>query len=241
MDFRNWLFEALFKDFKESYENTIYSKELKIKELEDEIGKLKKMPEDERKRQELIDKLNNKYPKKVIYYTGRDIPNVGSLNLDVRGFFINPECAEMQKISSKWSHLPDDQKAFKCLEWVIDNIKYTPDKEQYGLNEFWGYPQEVLKTGRTDCDGGSILLANLMEVCEVPYWKIRMTASDTVGGGHAWVCYYRESDDTWVPLDWCFYPTKKSIKARNDYKNNKNYGDIWFSFNRKYSFSKELG
>lgn len=76
----------------------------------------------------------------------------------------------------------------------------------------------------------------------VPYWKIRLTAGDVFYNaeiiGHAYVTFYDEEKDRWVLLDWCFYPNKKPISDRTDYKNNDIYMNVWFSWNQKYCFSK---
>jgi hypothetical protein len=237
MDIKKWIFDNLFADYKEGYELQIQHFGKMIEELEEEVKKLSEVPEEIQEEKELEDSLNSKYPTKIIRYKGRFIPEHGMVEMDVRGFFINPECSELS-FASVWKDLPDDQKAFKCLEWVIDNITYIPDKTEYGLDEFWLLPQESLSTRKGDCDDGAILLANLMLVCGVPYFKVRLTAGDITSGGHAYVTYFRESDSTWVNMDWCYYPTKQAVKARPDYKSEKNYGDIWFSWNKKYAFQK---
>ena len=241
MAIKKWIFDNLFADYKEGYELQIDNITKMFEGLEARLKEMEKLPEEVQKQKELEDSLNNKYPKKVITYNGRYIPKYGQVKIDVRGFFINPVCSEMLNIVKPWLKLPDDQKAFKCLEWVINFISYVPDKENTGLNEFWFMPQETLMTRRGDCDDGSILLANFMLSVGIPYWKIRIVASDTIAGGHCWVSYYFEEKNRWVTLDWCFFPVNHSIKARPDYKNDKNYGNIWFSFNEKCAFSKELG
>jgi len=241
MNIKKWIFDNLFADYKEGYELQIHHLGGMIEGLEEEVKKLSKVPEEIQKEKELEDSLNSKYPTKIIRYKGRFIPEHGMVEMDVRGFFTNPESSELTNIVSVWKDLPDDQKAFKCLEWVINNIKYVSDKTEYGLEEYWALPFETLSTRKDDCDGGSVLLANLMLACGIPYWRVRLVASDTIAGGHCWVSYYREESDDWCALDWCFFPVKQSIKARPNYKNDKNYGEIWFSFNKKYSFMKEVG
>jgi len=240
MKTRTWLFKTLFREEFDLYQKLFLDSSRLSDELESCRNKLaEKMELSEREKElmELEIELNSKYPKKVITYTGRYIPNHGSLNIDVRGFLINPMCKEIQ-FSKVWSDLPDDEKALMCLKWVIDNIKYTPDKTEFDLEEYWTYPQELLFTKKGDCDDGAILLANIMELSGIPYFKIRLTCGSTPDGGHAYVTYYREIDKTWVNLDWCYYPSKKQISERDNYKDEKQYGDVWFSWNRKYCFQK---
>lgn len=174
---------------------------------------------------------NNKYPKKVITYWGRYIPNFGKYPIDIRAFFVNTSCEELQEIVRPWRDLPDDEKALKAQKWVANSIKYVSDKTEFGMNEYWCYPQELLKTRRGDCDDGAILIANLILASGVPYWKIRLAAGtvyDRLGnelGGHAYVTYYREKKDDWCALDWCFYQDSTTpIDAKPEYKDSIIYG-----------------
>ncbi|MHA1470388.1 MAG: transglutaminase-like domain-containing protein [Candidatus Asgardarchaeia archaeon] len=180
---------------------------------------------------------NNKYPKAIITYSGRFIPNYGKYEIDVRAFFINPVCSELQTIVKNWKSLSDDEKALKCQLWVKDNITYVSDKTDFGLEEYWEYPQETLKTRKGDCDDGAILIANLMLASGIPYWKIRLTAGD-VDGGHAYVTYYCEEKNYWVACDWCYLPDTRPINQRPDYKDSPIYKEVWFSWNQKYAFHK---
>ena len=184
------------------------------------------------------DELNSKYPKCVVVYDGRTIPNYGFYALDVRAFFVNPASYELQEITKTFGGGSDDNKALQCLLWVIDHTTYVSDKIQHKLEEFWMYPSETLKTRKGDCDDGAILLANLMLVAGIPYWKIRLTAGMVPEGGHAYVTYYYEGGDYWVALDWCYYPNRKPIAERPDYKNSKIYREVWFSWNKRFAFMK---
>ena len=191
-------------------------------------------------------KLNNKYPKKTIVYKGRSIPNYGNYELGVRNFFVNSNSSELQKIAGKWKKLPDDEKAVECQKWVKKYIKYVSDKKQYGMSEYWAYPSETLKTKRGDCDDQAILDANLMMASGIPYWKIRLSAGNVYDkkgkpmGGHCFVCYYVEEKDYWVAHDTTFYPDLRPINQRSDYKESILYGkgEVWFSWNKNFSFSK---
>ena len=190
-------------------------------------------------------RLNDKYPKVTISYKGRTIPNFGSYELDVWNFFVNPESSELQKVVGKWKSLPDDEKAVECQKWVEKYIRYTSDKTQYGLEEFWGFPSETLKTKRGDCDNGCILMGNLMLACDVPYWKVRMACGDVYDkngknlGGHAFLTYFVEKKNYWVAMDWCFNPDIRPVESRPDYKESILYGkgEVWFSFSKKYAYS----
>jgi len=184
------------------------------------------------------DYWNSKYPKATIIYEARSIPNVGTYPLDVRAFFVNPRCEELQKIVRHWRNDKQDKQALAAQLWVAFNIKYISDKEEFGLEEFWSYPSELLKTGKGDCDDGAILIANLMIACGIPYWKVRLTAGMTPFGAHAYVTYFCDELDHWVAMDWCYKPDFSLISDRPDYKDSPIYGEVWFSWNRRYAFSK---
>ena len=217
----------------------IESKDNLIKEKDKIISKLKSTDP-------LEEYYNSKYPKKELSYSGRYIPGYGKYSVDVRDFFVNPNSKELQEIVKPWLNLSDDEKAYKCQEYVFSNIRYTSDKSNYGLPEYWAYPQETLKTKKGDCDDGAILIANLMLASGIPYWKIRINAGNVYNyqakplGGHAWCNYYYEKGNRWVSMDWCFYPNLMELSERPDYKDEMiyGYGSVWFSFNKKYAFSK---
>jgi hypothetical protein len=158
--------------------------------------------------------------------------------IDVRNFFVNPFAEEFQKIVSPFQKLPHDDQALALQLWVIENIYYEMDKGRFGLDEFWAYPSEVLTVKTGDCEDGAILLANLLRACGVPYWKIRLTAGMTPLGAHAYVTYFCEKTNHWVALDWCYQLDLRAIDQRPDYKDSPIYGEVWFSWNRRYAFSK---
>lgn len=192
----------------------------------------KEQPEEHTKE----DYYNNKYPKYPITYSGRTLANSQEMiSIDVRNFF-TPYDFELKTLSIFTGD--DDYKALKCVEWVIDNITYVTDKSQFGISEEWMFPYETLVTRKGDCDDGAILMANLMLISGIPYWKIRLVAGNSTAGGHCYVTYYVENKDKWVILDWCFWPNKKLIKDRIEYKLDKRYKEVWFSWNQKYSFYK---
>lgn len=181
---------------------------------------------------------NDKYPKSDITYKGRFMPVVGMLNIDVRNFFTVND--SMVNGIAKNITGTDNEKALKCLTWVIDNFKYVSDKSVVGLDEYWMFPYESILSKKGDCDDGAILLANLLLASGISYWKIRLTAGETTAGGHCYVTYYYEEGDYWVTLDWCFYPNKKPVSDRVKYSEDQLYKNVWFSFNQKYSYSQGL-
>jgi len=96
------------------------------------------------KLQTLKSYYNNKYPKKNITY--RRTTRKGTIEIDVRQF-LNPHNFMLPDIRGK----DDDETAFNGLMWVIKNIKYTADKKQYGLSEYWCHGYETFNTKKGDC------------------------------------------------------------------------------------------
>lgn len=188
--------------------------------------------------------FQNEHERKPVIYTGRNLPlsnSTGNIGVDVRNF-INPYDSQVKEIVKKINPKgTDDQKAVKCLNWVINNISYKSDKKRHGLPEFWQFAFETLNFRKGDCEDGAILLANIMLQAGIPHWKIRLTAgyvkTSTGKGGHAYVTYYSEEQNKWVTLDWCYYPNKKKIKDREHYKDNPIYLNVWFSWNKKDCFT----
>ncbi|MFW6283208.1 MAG: transglutaminase domain-containing protein [Minisyncoccales bacterium] len=178
----------------------------------------------------------NAYPKKDITYVRTDKE---TLKIDIRQF-LNPNNFLLPTVGGK----NDDEIALNSLKWVIDNISYVKDKKQYGMNEYWAYNYETLKSKKGDCDDMAILLYCIMRKNGIPYWKIRVTAGNVddgnVSGGHCFVTYLDEERLRWVLLDCCFHPNKKKIKDRKDYKDETYYKTTWFSFNENYSYAKDV-
>lgn len=183
---------------------------------------------------------NSKYPKCVVILPLGYMPITGLYNVDIRAFCVNPNIHELQEIVKDIKNFDcDDQKALACLNWVIDNFTYTSDKAQFGLPEYWMMPSEALLTRKGDCDDGAILLRNLMRASGIADWKIRLTAGAVhTGEGHCYVTYYVEKRGYWVSLDWCYHPSRLKVSERPDYKESKIYGEVWWSWNEKFTFMK---
>jgi len=130
----------------------------------------------------------------------------------------------------------DDQTIYNVLMWVIDNFKYVGDEVTRKQVEYWQNPEESLNAMTGDCEDGAILIKSLSLVAGVPDWKVRVTAGDVVGGGHAY-CVYIRDDDTQCILDWCYWSNRLAIKDRALLQNESNYKDIWFAFDKKYGYA----
>ena len=198
----------------------------------------------------LEDKYNNKYPKQVVRYKSRGLPNYPKkmLETDVRDF-ITPNNYliddVVKSIECDNAILGYDERAFRIQKWVIDNIKYEHDITNVGFNEMWLFPFETLAIKKSDCEDGSHLIASMLIASGIPNWRVRCVAglvktnsATAPTGGHGYVAYCRECDDTWIVLDWCYYPDLSPICDRKSLKENELYLDVWFSFNNLYSWGR---
>jgi transglutaminase-like putative cysteine protease len=79
-----------------------------------------------------------------------------------------------------------------AYNFIVLNDIYTPDKVQFGKDEWWQYPSETLGhifTGDGshkmygDCEDTSFLLASLLIALGIPSENVRVGLSDV----HAWV------------------------------------------------------
>lgn len=137
------------------------------------------------------------------------------------------------------SHDSNDTKMFKIEQWVIENITYQSDEKTYGKGEFWAYPTMTLDKLVGDCEDGAFLMHSLALHVGIPADRLR-----TYGGlvwvdewglstsGHAWTSYQRESDDEWVIVDWCYWPTIEALSERSAMSERKKYIDDWFYVQR---------
>ena len=106
----------------------------------------------------------------------------------------------------------NDEKVRRITSWVIKNIKYAEDIDNYGYEEFWIPPILTLRKGSGDCEDGAFLIHSLLLNADVPAYRLRtygglvQAADGARSGGHAWTAYQRESDNEWVVIDFSFLP-----------------------------------
>ena len=191
---------------------------------------------EEKKKESFEEEIDNKWIKSPIKYRARNN------NLyDVRSFIAYPS-AVMRDLNAEIRIIPDDKNdviAYKILQYAIKKFKYKIDE-----TEDWQFPEDFINNNFTgDCEDGSNLIISLMRNANVPAFRIKNACGWVFKGkqkiGHSYPIYLRESDDEWVQLDWCFYPNNQLIKDRNLAKENKLYGEIWWTFNDIYSWSQK--
>ena len=139
----------------------------------------------------------------------------------------------------------DDVKMEKIQRWVVDNIEYMTDEEQYGFAEIWAPPVMLLLTRKGDCEDGAFLIMSLGLNAGVDPSRLRMyggfveAGQGAATGGHGWVAYRRESDDEWVAVDFSYYPDLRPIEERIPLKDDDKYIDDYFFITNQYLVATE--
>lgn len=243
MDFKNLIWAVMFSrdsefvlsklDVDEKLENEISKSSLLLNENKNLVELLQFYKDEEEsinKAKELENYWNRIRPKTKWTYPGRPIPGdeENRMHVDPR-IFLNMYDNTVPRVSGGTV----DERANNILKYVIKKIVYTGDLKSKG--EYWQFAYETWKRKKGDCEDGSILLANIMIRSGIPYWRIRLNAGMVQGGGHAYVTYLRESDNTWYVLDWCYWPSE-SIDFKKTWKNAEKYFGIWSSWNAKYVY-----
>jgi hypothetical protein len=83
----------------------------------------------------------------------------------------------------------------QITHWVFSHIQYMSDIKQFGLVDYWLFPNEVLETRAEDCDGISFLTASLLEAAG---YNTAVCLGDTPFGYHAWVEFRDDDDDDFI-------------------------------------------
>ncbi|MBI5539675.1 MAG: transglutaminase domain-containing protein [Bacteroidia bacterium] len=87
-----------------------------------------------------------------------------------------------------------------CFNYVSLNIEYVIDKQQYGFDEYWAFPEETISRRMGDCEDTSFLLASLLLASGINQNYIRVVIGFLHRKGHAWV-EVDTSDYGWLILE----------------------------------------
>lgn len=174
---------------------------------------------------------------KLSFIEGKEVPhddhtvNECAMYLEYPSKEIKNLVKEVVGVTSEDSN---DEKAYKILRWVQENIKYKSDLQNYGQVEWWTTPSETIGRMSGDCEDGAFLIHSMMLNAGIPWERIRtyggevMVGQGAATGGHGWTAYKRETDDEWVVLDWCYYPNTRLIADRTHMEDDMKYIDDWF-------------
>ena len=149
------------------------------------------------------------------------------------GISLKSYCTTKNKTVPKVTGSNSDDLANKALKKVHSLIPYLGDPKEY-----WQYADETVYRRLGDCEDGAILMYNIMITSGVPAWRIRLNAGNVQGGGHCYLTYLRESDNTWYVLDWCYW-YKDSVNFKKKWTDAKKYFGVWFSWNEDYVWEEE--
>ncbi len=89
-----------------------------------------------------------------------------------------------------------DIRAWRIWDYVARIIEYLPDKNAYGLEDFWLFPEETLLLRKGDCEDSAFLLTTLLLASGISEHVVRVVLGQVVSAdsiyGHAWVVYQNE-------------------------------------------------
>ena len=134
----------------------------------------------------------------------------------------------------------DDVKMEKIQRWVVYNIEYMTDQQQYGYDELWVPPVMLLNNRKGDCEDGAFLIMSLGLNAGVDPKRLRMyggfvdAGPGADSGGHGWVAYRRESDDEWVAVDFSYYSDLMPMDRRTPLKDDHKYVDDYFFMTNQF-------
>jgi predicted transglutaminase-like cysteine proteinase len=202
-----------------------------VKEAVKKIQSIEDVKTIDEERQELWEGKFKKVP--VLYNAQYGRPR------DVRTFIFDvSHMLETMVSEYKLKGVNDEETMLNCCLFVQKYIRYIGDVETKGQTEFWQNPEDTLTAGRGDCEDGALLMKSLTLVAGMPDWKCKVVAGDVRGGGHAY-CVYVRDDDTQCVMDWCYWPNQDPVNKRKCFEDEENYNEIWFSFQRKYSYAEK--
>ena len=137
----------------------------------------------------------------------------------------------------RWDTISDnDVKIVKILNWVIENIEYVSDINQYKQVEYWAPALDTLLNKKGDCEDGAVLIYCLAKLSGIPTNQLQIVAGSVDGGSHCWVRYVSEKYPyNSFYIDWCYDYDSSWIDDRDafiDWNNkitpNNRYKSIWW-------------
>jgi predicted transglutaminase-like cysteine proteinase len=116
----------------------------------------------------------------------------------------------------------DDEKVKKIKPWVIENISYMTDLQQFNESDHWQSPVSTLFNKRGDCEDNNMLLICLLTHAGILASRLRLAIGKVVDkdgkqGYHAYALY-ESSKGSWKILDTTFLVLDKDTYL---FENNK--------------------
>lgn len=137
----------------------------------------------------------------VLGYTDILIPT------DIRRWVRSERSEEIRRALDSIENLPSlidktsgsfDKRALLIWNYVITHTTYVYDKEAQGMLDFWQFPEESLRIGKTDCEDSSYLLVSLLLASGISPFCVRVCIGTVYQkgkelGGHAFPVYLDEA------------------------------------------------
>lgn len=130
----------------------------------------------------------------------------GTLLNSSPSFLVDPGDPYVQRIAEhilgEASDLSDEGKATLALNFVQTAIRYVPDEDGYGCDEFWASPVETLYLRGGDCEDKAVLLCSIFGAMGLEWvlldYPAHMAAGVYVGDDGYRFCEATFSDPTWI-------------------------------------------
>ena len=133
-----------------------------------------------------------------------------------------------------------DRRIVEIQNWVLENIEYKSDKQNYGAVEYWATVDETLKYREGDCDDINSLIYVIARLSGIPESVLyNVIGKVKGGGGHYWLVYYSVKKMKMYSIDSTFYPNKKRLHKRREFKTGGQYAEIDYVFNERFTFKSQ--
>lgn len=184
-------------------------------------------------------KISKKSWYKTIYYYTIDSSRTNfqkRLDKFLEEQISNPDI-RLVRLAHDFIKYKPDERIVKILEYAVNNIKYSYDKNNWGKVEYWANASETLHKGRDDCDGINAFIYVMARLTGIPSIQIWSCIGQTKLGGHYWNIYYSTQTQQWYAIDGTAWVTFSAIPNRPVFKLDDNkYENIWFVFNDSYIY-----
>jgi predicted transglutaminase-like cysteine proteinase len=144
-------------------------------------------------------------------------------------------CTSLNAVSSHAVNENNQENIRKLLSSVNitinKQIKYQLDKQQYGVEDYWASPSEVLNSGRGDCEDYAFLKRELLINLGVPKQQLKLLQVDVTTNmytpnskratePHMVLGYYRENSTTNPLILDNMHDRVAFLRSRTDFHTN---------------------
>ena len=136
---------------------------------------------------------------------------------------------------------PDsDKRIIEIQKLVYKNVKYVPDRDNFGRIEYWADAAETWRRKKDDCDGINALIFILARLSGISPLQLWSAIGNTSVGGHYWLLYLSFKTDKWCSIDGTFYVDHRPVSLRPVFRfRNTRYKSTWCVFNDFWSYKQK--